>query len=173
MSKQSIRFASKIAALFAVAGIGVFASLPAHADTATANLSVSADVSNTCLISTSPIAFGSYDPQAPAAATASGAVLVTCTSGMTGMTIALGEGQNADTGSAPAAPLRRLKSGSDFLSYSLLDASNSAWGEGAAAKSAPDGDGTQHSMTVNASISAGQNVPQGSYTDTVLATVNF
>src|SRR2546426_5364633 len=86
-------------------------SVPAFAGTATSNLSVTASVSANCTISTTPVAFGAYDPigaNAAAALNGTGSVSVTCTSGAS-TTVTLGQGSNADTGSTAAVPLRRLK----------------------------------------------------------------
>src|SRR5262245_22620976 len=92
------------------------------AATATANLSVSATVGANCSISTGAVAFGAYDPvvtNASSALNATGTVSVSCTTGAS-TTVTLGEGSNANTGSTPSAPLRRLTDGSaHYLSYTL------------------------------------------------------
>ena len=74
-----------------------FGSTTANAATATANLGVTATVTNNCTISTAALAFGSYDPVVANASTnldGTGTVVVACTKGATA-TIGLGLGGNA------------------------------------------------------------------------------
>lgn len=167
------------AALAAALALGGGAMQPsAYAVTATDNLSVSATVSANCTISTSAVAFGAYDPVSANASSAldgAGTVTVNCTSGAA-TTVTLGQGANADTGSTDAAPLRRMKAGtSDYLSYTLYsDTSRSTvWGNTAGTGSAHTGTGTASALTVYGRVTAAQNVPSGSYSDTVVATVTF
>src|SRR3546814_1739787 len=93
----------------------------AHAGTANSNLPVSATVSANCTIdASSGVAFGIYDPVVTNAGTgvdlsASGTISTTCTNGAS-VTVTLGQGSNADTGSTDAAPVRRMLAGaSDYL----------------------------------------------------------
>lgn len=150
----------------------------ATAGTDTANLDVSASVSANCTITTSALAFGSYDPVSAHASSpldGTGAVNVTCTSGSSGA-ITLGQGANSDTGSTDDAPLRRMTDGStSFLSYSLFqDASRTEiWGNTSGTGVTHVGTGTENAITIYGRVSAGQNVPAGSYSDTVVATVTF
>ena len=103
---------------------------------ASANLSVSASVANNCTISTSPLAFGAYDPVVTNASTnldATGTVTVACTKGATA-TIGLGLGSNA------SGNTRRMSDGSrNFLSYAVYqDSSRSTiWGNSGAALLSP------------------------------------
>lgn len=149
----------------------------AFAATATSNLPVSATVTANCTIDASGgLAFGAYDPvvaNASADLTGSGTVATTCTDGAS-VTVTLGQGSNADTGSTDAAPLRRMLSGaSDYLSYQLYTDSGhtSVWDNSAGASVA--GTGAAVSTTVYGVVSAAQNVKAGSYADTVVATVTF
>jgi spore coat protein U-like protein len=146
---------------------------PAAAATATANLTITATVTNNCTITTAPVAFGSYDPVVANAATnldSTGTVTVACTKGATA-TVGLSLGSNA-TGAT-----RRLNDGVSFLTYELYQdaARTTVWGDagaglfstGAAPSKAP------RDFTVYGQIIAAQDVPAGSYSDTVVATVNF
>jgi spore coat protein U-like protein len=148
------------------------------AGTATSNLSVTASVTANCTISTSPVAFGAYDPivaNASSALNGTGTVSVTCTTGAS-TTVTLGQGSNADTGSTAAAPLRRMKdTGTDFLSYALYSENTrtTVWGDTAGTGLAHTGTGTLTALTVYGQIPAGQNVPAANYSDTVVATVTF
>ena len=148
------------------------------AATATSNLSVTASVSASCSISTSPVAFGAYDPvsaNATAPLNGTGTVTVTCTNGAS-TTITLGQGLNANTGSTDTAPARRLTDGNtDYLTYSLYQNTTrtTVWGNTAGTGVANTGTGSQTSITVYGAVDAGQNVPVGNYSDTVVATITF
>jgi spore coat protein U-like protein len=164
--------------LTGVISLSIVAASTTEAGTATSNLSVTASVTANCTISTSPVAFGAYDPvsaNASSPLTGSGAVNVTCTSGAA-TKVTLGQGSNADTGSTDAAPVRRLNDGStNYLSYQLYtdNGYSTVWGNTAGTGVAHTGTGTQTAITVYGSVAAGQNVPSGSYSDTVVATVTF
>ena len=154
------------------------ASSTTDAATATSNLSVTASVAANCSISTAPVAFGAYDPVSTNATTplsGTGTVNVTCTNGAS-TTVTLGQGSNANTGSTDAAPARRLSDGgTNFLTYSLFqDAGHTTvWGNTGGTGVANTGTGTQTAITVYGTVAAGQNVPSGNYSDTVVATVTF
>lgn len=166
----SVRALAAIAATTAL--VAVFAPR-ASAATATANLNVSATVTKNCTVTTNALAFGSYDPvvaNASANLDGTGAVSVACTRGATA-SIALGSGSNA-TGAT-----RRLSDGAgNFLAYELYSDSgrSSVWNSGAGAlalTAAPSR--ASRDYTVYGRIVANQDVPAGSYGDTVVATVNF
>ena len=168
------RFARTAAALAATAGVlGVFTIARTSAATATADLAVSATVTNNCSISTAALAFGPYDPVVANASTnldGTGRVTIACTKGATA-TVGLGSGSNS-SGSA-----RRLSDGnSNFLSYELYSDSgrSTVWNSGSGVLSpAPAPSKTARDFTVYGRIVANQDVPAGSYSDTVVATVNF
>jgi len=157
-----------------VAGLGLaIAPASAVANSTTANLSVTATVTNNCTISTSPVDFGSYDPVVANASTnldATGGVTIACTKDAV-TTIGLGLGGNA------SGSTRRMGNGTDFMTYELYkDAPRSTvWGNsgiglfdsGAAPSTAP------RTFTVHGRVPAAQDVSAGSYADTVVATVNF
>ena len=144
------------------------------AATATANLGVSATVTNNCTISTSALAFGSYDPVVANASTnldGTGTVTVACTKGTTA-TVGLGLGANA-TGST-----RRMSDGAgSFLTYELYqDAGHvTVWGNAGAGLLSPAAapSKTARNFTVYGQVASNQDVAAGSYSDTVVATVNF
>jgi spore coat protein U-like protein len=144
-----------------------------HAANQTANLAVSATVANNCTITTGALVFGSYDPVVANAGTnleGTGSVTVACTKGAAA-TIGLGSGANGSSGS------RRLADGAraNFLDYELFqnEGYSTVWSEAntRATGAAPSKDA--RSFTVYGRINSGQDVPAGSYGDTVLATVNF
>lgn len=161
----------------AVAAALSFAAAGSYAATATSNLAVSASVSNNCLIDASGgLAFGAYDPVSANAASdldSSGTIAVTCTNGAS-TSITLGQGANAAVGSTDAAPLRQMNDGStNNLSYNLYsDAGYTTVWDNSTGVSYT-GTGAADSVTVYGRVGAGQNVPAGSYSDTVVATVTF
>jgi spore coat protein U-like protein len=156
-------------ALLALTGV-------ASANTATSNMSVTATVTSDCTISAGALAFGNYGlAQVNGADLDSTATLtVQCTDGAT-PTITLGQGQNANTGSTDAAPLRRLKNGSNYLNYALFSDTNRSvtWGNTAGTGAGYTGTGASTSVTVFGRVPASQNVLVGSYSDTVVATITF
>lgn len=157
-------------------------SLPcfeAFAGTQNANLAISATIAADCTISTTPVAFGTYDPivtNLTSPLDATGTVTTTCTSGATPW-VGLGQGSNPGGGSSDAVPVRQMTSGgSNYLAYALYQQTGrtTTWGNtSGSAPSSPAGNGSAQVLTVYARIPGGQNVPTGTYTDTVVATVNF
>jgi spore coat protein U-like protein len=135
---------------------------------------VSATVTANCTITTAPLAFGSYDPVVTNASTAldgSGTVTVTCTKGATA-TVGLGLGANA------SGSTRRMTDGSGaFLTYELFQDSGrtTVWSNAGAGLLSPAAAPSKapRSFTVYGRVAANQDVPAGSFTDTVVATVNF
>jgi len=161
----------------AIAGLAL-AAAPAQAGVATSNMAVSMNVSANCTITAGNLAFGSYDPVTANASTAlngSAVLTLNCTNGAT-TKVTLGQGANANTGSTDAAPLRRSKAGTNYLSYSLFTDSGrtTTWGNTAATGLDYIGTGaSDSSVVVYGQVAAGQNVPGGAYQDTVVATVTF
>lgn len=149
---------------------------PAHAGTATDELTVSATVENSCVVTGGALAFGAYDLASTVDVDASTTVSVACTAGAV-TTITLGQGANPDAGSSAEAPLRRLgDGGTGFLSYALYSdaARETVWGDTAgtgtgytATSSAPA------DLTVYGRLTAGQAVPLGAYSDHLVVTIMF
>jgi spore coat protein U-like protein len=147
------------------------------AGSTSANLSVTATVAPYCKISTTAVAFGSYDPILTNAASGSplngtGEVRVTCTNGTTGASITLNQGSNSAGGSAALPQRRMIGPGGNFLSYALFSdsARSTVWSSTGVS---PLGNGAQETFTVYGSVDGGQNVPVGDYSDTVVATISF
>ncbi len=176
--KTSIKSVSFKAALVLAAGAAFSLDVsPAQAGDAQADLSVTAEISANCIISTTAVAFAAYDPvvtNAVSALDGAGKVIVTCTSGSTGL-ITLGQGANADTGSTAAAPLRRMVfDTTNFLSYGLYtNAGRTLVWSDASNASSHLGTGISTEIDVFGKMPGGQNKPAGSYVDTVVANVNF
>jgi len=161
----------------AVSGIAIVAAgfgATASAATATANLGVSATVTNNCTISTGAVAFGSYDPVVAHASTnldGTGTVTVACTKGATS-SIGLGLGSNAS-----GSTRRMSDGGTNYLDYELYqdNGRTTVWGNAGAGLyntgAAPSK--TARNFTVYGRVTSNQDVPAGTYNDTVVATVNF
>jgi len=124
-------------------------ALTASAATQVTNFNVTATVINNCIISSTNIAFGNYDPTATTAVTA-------------------------------AVPVRQMINGANNLPYHIFTASGGTteWGVGTVGTNEPVAQ-TSTSVLVPltfityGSLPAGTNVPAGSYSDTVIATVTY
>jgi spore coat protein U-like protein len=141
------------------------------------DLDVSATVVANCTITANALNLGNYDPvgaNAAAPATASTTLSVSCTNGAAA-NVTLGQGDNAGGGSTDADPTRRLSDGTNFLNYGLFTDVGLAdeWGNTVATGIPYTGTGSAGSLTVYGSIPAAQNVPAGTYTDTVVATIEL
>ncbi len=175
MKNQTFRTFVKFFVPAAAAAFGLLQSDAAHAGTATANLDVSASVTDNCTISTSPLAFGAYNPASGSALDGAGSLTVQCTLSASA-DILLDQGSNPDAGSSDAAPLRRMSDGGgNFLSYQLdQDAGHTTlWGNTSGTGQAHTGTGMSANLSVYGRMAASQNVPAGSYADVVVATINF
>jgi spore coat protein U-like protein len=164
--------------LIVVALFGLVALLPAGAfaqGSASTTLSVTASVASLCTISTSAVAFGSYDSlgaNATSPLDANGGVTVTCTKGSVPV-IGLGLGSHASGSTRQMAT-----AGTDLLAYELYRANDytSVWGVygGANQLTAPAAPSkAPRTFTVYGRVAAGLDPAVGSYSDSVQATVNF
>ena len=142
----------------------------AFAGSATNNVTVTATISNNCILSTGSVAFGSYDPVVTnhtAALAQTGTFTVSCTKGAAA-TISLGNGGNFNGGH------RFMASGGNQLQYELYSDSGLShiWNS---ANTVAYNSTTMAATTetIYGQIPAGQDVNTGSYSDTVVATVNF
>lgn len=136
---------------------------------ATGTAAISGAVSPICSVSAGTLGFNTYSAGAAALATAT--VTVNCSSGGAWQ-VSLGAGNNASGGT------RRMAGPSaSFLAYQLFrDAARLvAWGDGTAhgARVTGTGTGSNQALTVYGRIPAGQSVPAGSYSDSVLVTVEY
>lgn len=146
----------------------------------------------TCSVSTTGLGFGVYDPLASTAATANGALTVTCSAtknnelrnGFWGLL-------TLSTGSSGSYAARTLRTATDTLRYNLYaDAAYSTvLGDGSGGSQAqmlcyrgsrrdPCGGnglngGSPHNVTVYGQIPAGQDVGPGGFVDNLVATIAF
>lgn len=182
------RHAIRMTLLGATAMVGAGSALDAVALTTPGTLSVTATVVDNCAFTTTPVAFGNYDPAVVNAVgganlTGTGTLLVTCTNG-DAISIDLDQGGNPATGSSATVPLRQMVSGgTNFLAYALFfpsvagaggTATTTVWGTGLGTASfGYSATGIQQTINVFGSVAKGQNPLAGSYTDTVNVVVNF
>jgi spore coat protein U-like protein len=173
MTMKSAKLISGLATL-GVLLIGSSNSAQA-AGSAPANLAVSASINSNCTISTNAVGFPAYDPivthaSAPDDST-SGSVVITCTKGAA-TTIGLGLGANAS-----GTQMRMTDGSSNYLEYALYSNTgrSTVWGNAAPNLVTPAvaPDKNARTFTVYGRIPAAQDLPAGTYTDTVVATVNF
>lgn len=156
------------------------AALTASAATGTTSFTVTATVINNCVINSTNIAFGNYDPTAGAALTAQGSVTAKCTKG-DAVSVALNQGANPAGGSTAAVPARQMINGANLLPYHIYIAaspSTTEWGTGTVGTNEPPAQtsasvNTALTFTTYGSLPAGADVPAGAYSDTVTATVTF
>lgn len=127
-------------------------------------------LAQSCSVSTDPIAFGVYDVFSSVSLASTGSLTVRCLY-PTSVAVWLGKG------GAPTNNPRQMSSGLTRLNYNLyVDANHTAiWGD-------PNPNHVDvtlswwwwpTTLTVYGLIPAGQDVPAGSYADTVTVTVNF
>ncbi|HUJ14351.1 MAG TPA: spore coat U domain-containing protein [Thermoanaerobaculia bacterium] len=141
--------------------------------TQSAPLTVSAEVISNCVIATSNLAFGQYDPLSQNATQeldASAQVTVVCTRN-TGATVIL------DAGRSPMGSTRTLSGTSQHVTYQLYrDAGRTQeWGGGdtGSLQFVSEGVHKPQQVTLYGRIPPGQEVASGLYTDVVTATVDF
>jgi spore coat protein U-like protein len=181
MLKKSLLHLSLAAALLS-------ASAVVSAATATTNIDVSATVSQGCSISTkTALAFGAYDPigvNSTTALNATGQISVACSKGATSLTI----GMNNGTHAVGAQRQMQGTAATDILLYNLFQPPSSVpgvactfpgtipWNATAGAgvltlSAAPSKDARLYNVC--GTVPAGQDATTGTYTDMVIATLNF
>jgi spore coat protein U-like protein len=157
---------------FAVVSLAAESRL--RGQSATATLTVNASVSKNCTITTAPVNFGAYDTvtaNATAPLDGLGTVTVTCTKGAPAK-VGLDPGANAQ------GTTRRMSGGTAaFLNYELYkdNAHATVWGNtpetGLDVPAAPNRN--PRNFSVYGRVPAAQDATVGTYSDTVVATVNF
>ena len=141
---------------------------------ATASLSVSATVTKNCTITTAPVAFGNYDSvtaNATAPLDGIGTITVKCTKGAAAK-VGLNTGGNAQ------GTTRRMAGGTaEYLNYELYKDTGRATVWGNTADTALDvpvsTNQNPRDFPVYGRVAQAQVAAVGTYTDTVVATVNF
>jgi len=125
-----------------------------------------------CTISAVGVNFGAYDVFSASPNDSTGSVTYSCTSIKPSDRIMI----DLSRGSAPTFSPRQMKKSGEILGYNLyLDAAHTQiWGDNTGGTTRvnikPDPTAT---ITIYGRIPAGNDVSAGSYTDTVIATINF
>jgi spore coat protein U-like protein len=127
-----------------------------------------------CSISTVGMAFGSYNVFSGSALSSTGSVTIQCTgvgAGVDPVTVSL------NPGTGGSFQPRKMFKGIETLSYNLyLDAGgNIIWGDGTGGTQqfASVSNNRAVTLTIFGRIPPGQDVSVGTYTDTIVATINF
>jgi len=125
------------------------------------------DARANCTVSAGSIVFGSYDVFSAQPLDGAGSIGIDCDLA-TPYSISLGTGGGS-------YGQRELASGPDRLGYNLYTGATRVivWGDGSGGTGTVGGNTAQASHTVYGRIPAGQNVPAGSYGDTIIVTVSF
>lgn len=157
-----------VGALTLMIGAG---TAPASAQSQNASMSVAASVTKNCTITATAISFTAYDPVVAndtADLNGEGGLSVACTRGVN-PALTLGAGNNAVAGQ------RRLDNGGERLNYDLFSDSTrtTSWTTSTSVTMGVAPSKAARPVAVYGRIAGGQDVPAGSYTDTLTATVNF
>lgn len=143
-------------------------SSAARAQTANAPMGVSMVVAAECTLATTAMAFpdtGLVDEDLVATAE----LTVQCTPG-TSYTIALSNG----TGTGATDTMRQMTSGGNTVDYMIYqDAANTLPWSPTDTLVTPAATGADEIITAYGTVLAGQNVPTGTYADSVLATITY
>lgn len=167
-----------LAAVVSAALALVAAPRPAAAGQRTNTLTVSATVLGMCTINSATLSFNSYDPSSDTALDAQAAdITVNCTTGSQ-FTIDLGAGNNGVANTNTRRMSRTANGATDYLEYQLYtDAGHgTVWTTAGATGTMATAGAGQHAQTfqVYGRIPAHQDtLPTGTYTDSVVMTVNF
>lgn len=144
----------------------------AQAATASGSIAVSATVQASCTVTASTLAFGNYNPLSSTPLDATSSITVNCTTGST-YTVGL----NAGGTSGATVTTRQMLQSTNALNYSLFRDSGHTtnWGNtpGTDTPASVVATTSAATTTVYGRIPALQNVPAGSYTDTVQVTVTY
>lgn len=166
--------------------LALFISSPAFAGVGTGTFTAQTQVNANCTLSTSAVAFGSYNPigaNQTSDLNSIGTITIACVKG-TAPTIGLGLGANA---SGTSRRMQDTTVPGNYLPYELYLPSGTApnaacsfpgatvWGTSGANLFTPGAAANTSARTYNVcgTIAAGLNPAIGSYQDTVVATVNF
>lgn len=162
-------------ALASALGLTAFA-LPASAQTTGTTIAANAEVTESCVVTSTALQFGGADVTDGAAHAGTGGLDVMCTSGTAWTATA-----DVGTGANATMALRGMTStagGGLPLNYVLYNdnTATSPWGDGTGGTSPITGTGTGVVVPIvlAGSIPAGQTgIPAGTYADVVQVTVNY
>lgn len=142
----------------------------------------------TCTVTASPLAFGAYASPGGSAVNSSASVLVTCTPEYLLLVCRTHYSLSLSTGAHADASQRQMAAGSGRLAYGLFSdsARQVPWGDGGTSGATVSGSISTNLLglgilclqgsrahTIQGRIAASQNVPAGSYSDSVVLTVTY
>ena len=167
----------KLAVVSAIVAGSMGLSATSYAGTASSNMAVQTTVAMACTISAGALTFGSYDPTASADNDATAAITSTCTAGGAAK-ITMSEGAAPITGSTTAVPKRAMKTSGEtpqMLAYHLYSNTDrtTVWGNTEGTGKAITADGSAQNFTAYGRIAQGQTVGAGTFSDSVLVTLNY
>jgi spore coat protein U-like protein len=169
-------FRDKSAAL--ICFVVLLATARLTAQVAGGTLTVQAVVPNNCSLAVQDLAFGNYNPvitNQVLSLRKSTWVRIRCTNGDP-YSIAISQGQHPDPTSTASNPHRRMMNSSGALmNYSLYRniAYSQPWGEDLSARVSGIGNGQLATLSIYGTVSAGQPLPPGLYTDVVTVTIYY
>lgn len=175
-----MRKSTKLTGLALLAGLGFWAAAGAFASSAGGSLSLSATVNTNCTVNSPTLTFAAVDPTAGVDSTGNAVLSVHCTKSTTLTDIKLGPGGHQ----LPGGP-RQLNNGSNSVVYGLFtDAGyTTPWGDSSTSGigsmlssgfTAFSSVSTPETFTVYGRVqAANEDVPAGTYTDSVAVTVDF
>ncbi len=122
-----------------------------------------------CNVNSIPIQFGSYDVFSASVTTSTGSITVSCTPDGTPYTIAIQRGFGTI-----AQRKMRLSGGIAQLNYNIYTdpTYTTIWGDGTGTSAMISGQ-TNATVTAYGEVTAGQDVPAGSYSDTLTILVSY
>jgi spore coat protein U-like protein len=156
-----------------VAAAALSSASAVAATTTPITFTVTATVADACSVSATNLAFGAYVPASALPVDGTSTVTVTCTLAAP-YNVRLNEG----TASGASVTTRQMvrSGGSELLSYALYrDAARTLnWGKTDSTDTLTSiGTGLAVGHTVYGRIPASQNVPSGSYSDTITVTISY
>jgi spore coat protein U-like protein len=161
-------FSFVILATSGVLVIGLTPAVAGAATTTTTTFQVTANVQANCVISASPLAFGTYTG---AVNNTTAPLTITCTN-----TTPYNVGFDAGTASGATVSSRSMLNGTAKLNYKISkDSGNTTnWGNTVGTDTTTGtGTGSAQNVTVYGQIPAGQYVTPGSYADTITASIIY
>ena len=175
---------NKMLALSTMLLFAVGLSVSAYATASVSDMAVTAEINANCIMSTTDLAFGAYDPIVANAASdlrATATVSTTCTLGATGViTMSPGDHFSYCVGNDCNRQLANAEETS-FLRYNIYTDANywfsGIWNNDVEEMSSVAGflgSGVSHNLTVYGEIPKNQkNALAGSYTDTITVTLTY
>jgi spore coat protein U-like protein len=120
-----------------------------------------------CTVSAQSVIFGNYDVFSVQPLDGAGNIGINCSPGAS-YTLGLSTGSGSYS-------QRKLANGAQILYYNLYTSPSRSvvWGDGTGGTGTVSGSGESANHTVYGRIPAGQNLPVGSYADTIIVTVTF